>query len=386
MEGIKISTFNELSDLDAQYQRIAELGKNLNHRFLELYCLYQIAATLSEKMDLDATLNVAKKLFQRTFQIDHYSVFLVDEGSHELELKSWFGFRKLGQHKYAFGLDEGVFGIALQHRHSAYIRDIEAVPERYTFYPALAAKKGSFLCLPLISDTLDQPLGTINLYRKEIDGFTPQEIKLFEKLAQQIARVLDKVLLYHQTRELSITDELTKIFNRRYFNQRFDREFQRAQRYNRPLSIIMADIDHFKNFNDAHGHLVGDEVLKGVAKALEHSLRKADIVARFGGEEFVVLLPEIDKEHAKQAAEKLRKTIESLGFPGAHTQRLGSITISLGLAAYPEDAVSGEELLEVADKTLYLAKSLGRNRVGFLKSEDKSQQNGAANYRLAAAG
>ncbi|MFQ5627770.1 MAG: sensor domain-containing diguanylate cyclase [bacterium] len=388
MEGIRLSsTIDELTDLGVKYFTRPEVGSRLNLKLLELYCLYQITATLSDKMDLEATTKVAKRIFQTTFPIDHYSLFLIDEHGQELVAKNWFGFRRQSQPKTQYTLDEDIFGAALQNGNPIYIENIRQSEKNFSYYPELSGRKGSFLCLPLLSDTTNEPLGTINLYRKEINGFTSQERRLFEKLSQQVARVLDKVLIYHQTRELSVTDDLTKIANRRYFNRRFEREMQRSQRYNRALSVIMIDIDHFKNFNDAHGHLKGDDVLRSVAQILERNLRKADLIARFGGEEFIVLLPEIDKAHAQKVTEKLRTAVESYHFKNGDTQPLGKITISLGLASYPEDALQAEALLEAADRMLYLAKSLGRNQAAYISDRDRKVASEINyDYNLATAG
>lgn len=373
MEGIRLSSkIDELTDLGVKYLTRSEIGSRLNLKLLELYCLYQITAILSEKMDIEATTKVAKRIFQTTFPLDHYALFLIDEHGQELIAKNWYGLRRMSQSKTRYALNEGVFGAALQARKYIYIENLSQARKEFSVYPQLNGRKGSFLCLPLLSDTTDEPLGTINLYRKEVKGFTAQERRLFEKLSQQVARVLDKVLLYHQTRELSVTDDLTKISNRRYFNQRYEREIQRCQRYNRALSVIMIDIDHFKNFNDAHGHLKGDVVLRKVAQILERNLRKADLIARFGGEEFIVMLPEIDQAHAQKVAEKLRTAIESYPFQNGHTQPLGKITISLGLASYPEDALQAGTLLEAADSMLYLAKSMGRNQAAYLTDRNGS--------------
>ena len=181
--------------------------------------------------------------------------------------------------------------------------------------------------------------------------------------SRKIAKVIDKTLLFRQTKELSITDELTGLYNRRYFNERFEREVQRARRYNRPLTVLMIDIDYFKNFNDINGHLMGDEILKRVAHTLEYNIRKADILARYGGEEFVIILPEIDKAHALKVAEKLRITIEKKRFPKQEYQPNKNLTISLGVASFPEDSDEAKELVDFADRALYKAKADGRNRV-----------------------
>lgn len=384
MEGIRLSLkIDEIAELGTTQLSKSDLDSQLNLKLLELHCLYHITAILSEKMDLKATIDVTKRIFKKIFPLDHYTMFLIDKAGENLVLKNWFGFRRSPQAHARFALDQDIFGAALQNSNSIYINNIEKTSKQFSFYPEIQDKKGSILCLPLLSETTEAPLGAINLYRNEIDGFTQQERQLFDKISQQVARVLDKVLIYHQTQELSVTDDLTRLANRRYFNQRFEHEIQRSQRYTRDLSIIMIDIDHFKNFNDTNGHLQGDEVLRVVAKILEQNLRKADLVARFGGEEFVVMLPEIDKSHAQKAAEKLRIAIESHPFKNGQAQPLGKITISLGLASFPEDAFNGRDLLEAADNMLYLAKSMGRNQVGFIDERNsKSDKNQSYEYNI----
>jgi len=140
---------------------------------------------------------------------------------------------------------------------------------------------------------------------------------------------------------------------------------ERAKRYNKPLSLLVLDIDHFKKYNDTHGHPMGNMVLKNVAGAMKETLRKVDLLARYGGEEFVALLPETDKEQARRAADRVREAIDACEFPGAETQPEGRITVSIGGACFPQDAKVARDLLEKADKALYAAKSAGRNRTFF---------------------
>ncbi|MCG3120152.1 MAG: hypothetical protein ALAOOOJD_02777 [bacterium] len=344
-------------------REMAKLSNKTNALFLEYYIRFRILSTLSEQMDVERTLAVVKKLLRKNFPVAQYSLMLIGEHGDDLILRSHFGLSHQAAENGRYALDENIFGEALKRGQPIYVPNIQSAPERYEYHTGNPAKKGAFLSLPLITRD-GRVVGVINLWRRRAASFSAKEIDLLRKIAGQLGQVLDTITVYHQTRELSITDELTKVFNRRYFNQRFEREMQRAQRYQRPLSLIMLDIDHFKIFNDTHGHLWGDAVLKQVAQALEDSLRKADILARFGGEEFVILLPEIDKAHGRQVAEKLRHAIEHTPFPKAETQPLGKITASLGLASYPEDAEGASDLIHHADQGLYLAKSRGRNQVG----------------------
>jgi len=353
-------------------REMAKLSHKTNALFLEYYIRFKILSTLSEQMDVERTLAVVKKLIRKNFPVVQYSLMLIGETGDELILRSHFGLPRQEAENGRYGLDENIFGEALKRGQHIYVPNVQNAPARYDYHAGTQAKKGAFLALPLIAKS-DRAVGVINLFRRRPNSFSAKEIDLLRKIAGQLGQVLDTITVYHHTRELSITDELTKVYNRRYFNQRFDREMQRALRYSRPLSLIMLDIDHFKVFNDTHGHLWGDAVLKQVAQTLEDSLRKADILARFGGEEFVVLLPEIDKAHGRQVAEKLRRAIESAAFPKAETQPLGRITVSLGLASFPEDAEGGSDLIHRADQGLYLAKSRGRNRVGvYQEAQEKS--------------
>jgi len=169
--------------------------------------------------------------------------------------------------------------------------------------------------------------------------------------------------LLNRIKKLSITDDLTGIYNRRYFFQRFKEELERSNRYGRRLSLLMLDIDYFKHYNDLHGHQMGDSLLKKLAQLLGISIRQPDFIARYGGEEFVVVAPETDREKAVKLAEKLRVAIEKHPFLMRESQPDGKITISLGLAVFPEDGQTVDEMISKADTALYIAKDLGRNKV-----------------------
>jgi len=168
---------------------------------------------------------------------------------------------------------------------------------------------------------------------------------------------------------LSITDGLTKLYNHRYFQDEMARAFEESQRYQRPLSLAIIDIDFFKKVNDTYGHAVGDDVLKAVAKLFQESIRSTDLAARYGGEEFAVMMPETDLDDAMAFAEKIRTLIETTPFPTA-AGPLG-VTVSIGLAAVPRTKIhAAKELVIAADKALYRAKRGGRNQVQAEKRRD----------------
>jgi diguanylate cyclase (GGDEF)-like protein len=163
-------------------------------------------------------------------------------------------------------------------------------------------------------------------------------------------------------RELSITDDLTGLFNHRYFTKALEAEYRRAIRYKRSLALLLLDIDHFKKVNDTYGHSCGDLVLKGVAALLKGCLRSADVAARYGGDEIAVILPETNESKASEVAEKLRRQLEKSSFEWKG--KSFNITCSIGVAAVPETNIDHwKELLYSADKSLYRAKGKGRNHV-----------------------
>jgi diguanylate cyclase (GGDEF)-like protein len=157
--------------------------------------------------------------------------------------------------------------------------------------------------------------------------------------------------------ELSLTDALTGVYNRRYFELLVEKEVERSQRYNRPLAAIMIDIDHFKKYNDSFGHPAGDEALRHVAEDIQNNARRGlDVVTRFGGEEFAIILPETDTSGAWFVAETIRQHI------GSDTRFLRKINVSLGIAALSGEQLTHAMLVERSDRALYQAKNQGRNR------------------------
>ncbi len=164
--------------------------------------------------------------------------------------------------------------------------------------------------------------------------------------------------------ELAKTDPLTCLYNRRFFMELFERELEKARRYNQPLSCVMVDLDHFKQINDRHGHLAGDQVLVSAARAMKAGVRTTDLLARYGGEEFVIVLPLTDAAGAQELAERCRRLI--LDSPVIHDKATIRVTASMGVATFPRDGVQTvDDLLSLADEALYRAKAAGRDRIAF---------------------
>ena len=192
-------------------------------------------------------------------------------------------------------------------------------------------------------------------------GLEPKDKEKFAILAHQFALALRRLKLYKDIETLAITDGLTGVYTRRYFIERFEEEIKRSRLRKSNLAFLMIDADHFKKVNDQHGHLAGDQVLKEIANIIQENVREIDIVGRFGGEEFCVVLPDTDLEGARVVAERIRKSAEKKLIK-AYDSTL-RVTLSIGLAVYPSDGKLLEELMDKADWALYRAKSQGRNCV-----------------------
>ncbi|UCB56902.1 MAG: GGDEF domain-containing protein [Candidatus Omnitrophota bacterium] len=194
-----------------------------------------------------------------------------------------------------------------------------------------------------------------------LEGLPQDKQETFCTLANQFSLAMKRVKLYEKMQKLAINDGLTGLFVRRYILQRLAEEIERGTRHHLHLAFLMIDIDYFKRCNDRFGHLTGDAVLKEMAQVIKSSVREIDLVARFGGEEFSVLLPDTDKASAARVAERIRSSVERHLFR-AYNETV-KITVSIGVAAFPEDSHLLQQLVDKSDQALYRAKLEGRNRV-----------------------
>jgi diguanylate cyclase (GGDEF)-like protein len=220
----------------------------------------------------------------------------------------------------------------------------------------------------------ERALGCMNLYLTEPHEPDGNEVQLLSTFASQAAIAIDNARLFEETRKLAITDELTGLANHREFYQQLAREVRRAMRYERALTLLMVDVDFFKEYNDRYGHLVGDQALHDLAEVLRRNARDVDILARYGGEEFTMILPETDLNQAAFQGERIRAAVATHPFPGTVAEPEARLTVSIGAAALGPHIRKIEDLVRDADQAMYQAKSRGRNRLELVPAKGRGAQ------------
>jgi diguanylate cyclase (GGDEF)-like protein len=336
-------------------QKTEELQQRLRERALLFELLRESASTLN----LESVLDRLTTRLGPALELRELAVLLKgDDG--RFAIRACWGFPEpdavLGR---TLEPGEGVTSNTTASGRPVVVDDVSAAPDYLAFWGEVP-RTGSFMSVPI--RVREEVIGAIALTRPPDDPLTELEVRFLSALADQIALSIHNAQLFQKLEELSTHDELTKLPNRRYLNERLDHEIAEARRYGHALSLMMIDVDHFKKLNDRAGHPIGDEALREVGARIRGSLREVDTVARWGGEEFVVLLAHTSEAQAGEVGEKLRRAVASIDTPWSREQPFGHLSVSIGIAelAEGEDAAG---LVQRADRAVYVAKREGRNRV-----------------------
>ena len=345
----------------------------------DLSALLDMSQMMESAFDLDMTLNLILLNLQQHSGCQICAVYLKDADGQTLELRAASGPRDRVTLLPSLSLREAqargwslsgplhgdnVRAFYAANSYAADSRGGRAELSSRLFEIDHTAR--SFACVPL--DGVEGLLGMLYVGYQEPRGLTPKGVERLEHLATRAAFPLQRVLLQQEFQSLAYSDSMTGLDNFRQFEESLAEEMARAERYDRPLSVILLDIDHFKSFNDTLGHQAGDALLGQLGVTLRNSLRNVDKPARYGGEEFVVICPETGRDEARLIAERIRRNVAETQFTLLDKSDDGKrgaahVTVSLGCATFPGDARSSRDLVKKADTALYAAKESGRNAV-----------------------
>jgi diguanylate cyclase (GGDEF)-like protein/putative nucleotidyltransferase with HDIG domain len=298
---------------------------------------------------------------ERHLGYDHIGVAILDYSAKELVIEAEAGVRREAVGR-RIALGEGLIGQVARTGQMSMVREASVSTPRLVLAGSAAA-----VALPVTYG--EQFLGVLYVESCEVCDFPQQDILLLRTLADLFAGALHNALTFQKAQEQAITDGLTGVKTHRFLMEALSSEWKRSTRANRPLALVLMDLDHFKFVNDFYGHLEGDVVLQRVGHILEQNCRRSDVVARYGGDEFVILMPETGIEQARQLANKLRGWIAS-----DPLLRDKNITASFGIAAFPVHGSTPQELIQVADSSMYLSKHQGGNSVSSAEQGDPSER------------
>jgi diguanylate cyclase (GGDEF)-like protein len=343
----------------------ARLFADEQRRSRQLAFLNNVSRTAISSDDPVHMLSQIVGEIQKNFSFDHIGIGLLDYGTKEIEIKA-----EAGATAHSVGkripLGTGILGRVARTGERALVQ--HALPGNLT---GILPDSRAILCIPITYG--ESLLGVLNIESRNENAFSPQDVLILNTLADLLATALHNAFVFQKLQQQSITDGLTGIKTRRFFWEALSAEWKRASRSGRPFSVVLIDLDKFKEVNDTMGHFEGDLVLARVGRLLEQKSRQSNVVARYGGDEFIVLMPETGSEQAQVLAERLRQWLASDPMLSEH-----HITGSFGVASFPMHGFSIEDIIRVADAGMYVSKRSGGNSVStaqeYVEGQDFARQ------------
>lgn len=329
----------------------------------EVAVFQELGKALTSSLQLDQVLRTIMEKIDEFLRPDNWSLLLLDQEKQELYFELAVGKASQALKDVRVKVGQGIAGWVAQHGETVVVPDTS---KDTRFFSKVDEKTKtetqSIVAVPVkFRDTCLGVIELINCIGPE--GFDPRDLKLLEALSDFAAIALENARHVKRIHELTITDDCTSLYNARHMSFILETEIYRSQRYNYEFSLVFIDLDHFKQVNDTHGHLVGSRLLAEIGNSLKARCRLIDFAFRYGGDEFVILLPQTSKENALNVARRLHKLIRSTPWLDAEGLKI-RVTPSLGVASYPVDARTKEGLLHLADEAMYLVKNTNRDSVG----------------------
>jgi diguanylate cyclase (GGDEF)-like protein len=350
-----------LCAIAAIIETIVRMQRTLFTQLKRVDTVNSIAMNLAASLEIHEVIAQLKTAIQTSFTADTYYVGLLTGEVLRLELfyddGAFYPVTELP-------IDNTLAGWAIHHRRSLMLKNVPAEQARYGIQNSIIGKpltSRSWMGTPLVIH--DQVLGLIGVASYKIETFNPTDLVLLENIAQQAAIALDNARHHSEVERQSHHDSLTGVYNHGYFIHRLEEAADAAIKSHVELCLIMLDIDHFKLYNDRYGHLAGDQILSMLTENIRRNIHPTDIVGRWGGEEFVIVLPNTNASQAVQVAERIRASMDTLIITRKDQKAFPCPTISQGLAQFPTEESDIFSLIDLADKRLYIAKERGRNHI-----------------------
>jgi diguanylate cyclase (GGDEF)-like protein len=342
-------------------RRTAAASQQLKLISERLAILTDIVKTANSILEPKKVIEAIMTKIQQLIPSEAWSILMLDEEKQELTFELALGEKGKDVSVFRVKVGEGIAGWVAERGEPTIVNDTARDPRfARRFDSKTHFHTRSVLCAPLISR--GRTIGVVQVINRIGGKFNRSDLDLLLTLVEPCAIAIENAILFQRTEQLTITDDLTRLFNSRYLNLYIGREIKRCKRHGIPLSVIFLDLDGFKSVNDAHGHLAGSRTLTEVGRILVEAVRESDILARYGGDEFVVVLPETPPSGALVIAERIRKAIESHVFlrdAGLEAR----ISASFGIASYPDHALTPEGLIQKADQAMYRVKERDKNGI-----------------------
>src|SRR5689334_23202441 len=339
-----------------------EAGTQLTRQSQELMIFHDVAKALTSSLDLDSILQTIMEKMAEYFRPGTWSLLMVDEAREELYFAIAVGEKAEALKNVRLKVGEGIAGWVAKHGEARIVPDVRTDP----FFAsrvdeATKWETRSMICVPIRSK--HRVLGVIQLVNVTPEHFNDQEVFFLQSLCDYAAIAIENARSVEKIQELTITDDCTGLYNARHLYKTLETEVYRSSRFGYEFSILFIDLDHFKQVNDTHGHLIGSKLLAEIGYLVKAQLRLIDFAFRYGGDEFVVLLPQTGKDSALVVARRLRDSLRSSAFCKDEGLNL-NVRASIGLSTFPHDARTAHDVIRQADGMMYVVKNSTRDNIG----------------------
>src|SRR5689334_25091985 len=328
----------------------------------EIAIFHDVAKALTSSLNLDSILQTIMEKMAVFFRPDTWSLLMVDEQKDELYFAIAVGDAADALKSIRLKVGEGIAGWVAKHGESLLVPDVYNDPRFAKRIDEMTKwQTRSIICVPLRSKL--RVLGVIQLVNVNMQHFTDQESFFLQSICDYAAIAIENARSVEKIQELTITDDCTGLYNARHLHRTLETEVYRSSRFGYEFTVLFIDLDHFKQVNDTHGHLIGSKLLAEIGYQIKAQLRLIDYAFRYGGDEFVVLLPQTGKDAALFVARRLRDMLRTNTFCQEEGLNL-SVRASIGVATYPHDAKTPQDIIRQADEMMYLVKNTSRDNIG----------------------